>query len=212
MLIKNLNFISYYSYCSSKEQSLTDNIKLSKNFMIAVKKEKTWGNPPIFTSKKIAGDVKLNLEVFFDEETALVPIPSSSLMNQNTLWVPQKIAQELENKKLGYYYSCLKRKIAVEKSAYSSPENRPKAKKHFETISFIPQIKQPKKIVLVDDIITRGATMLGCASILKQKFPDVTIIGFAAIRTISKKEDFKNMVDLCKGLITIDGEDTYRTP
>jgi predicted amidophosphoribosyltransferase len=157
-------------------------------------------------------NTKSFLKKFFGEETTLVPIPKSSLTNNHSLWVPEKIAKALEKQGLGYYYPCLQRHNAVPKSAYSKSEDRPKAIDHYNTIKFIPQIKQPKKIILIEDVITRGATMIGCASIIKQKFPSINIKGFAALRTISKPEDFKDINEPCIGKITLKNNTTIRIP
>jgi predicted amidophosphoribosyltransferase len=46
-------------------------------------------------------------------------------------------------------------------------------------------LSKPEVIVLVYDIITRGATLLGAANLLADAFPGTPIRAFAAMRTIS---------------------------
>ncbi len=72
----------------------------------------------------------------------------------------------------------------------------------------------PTEILLVDDIITRGATLLGAANRLAEVFPKARIRAFGAMTTISVASAF---VALYKPLIgTIQyrptTEDTIRRP
>lgn len=70
----------------------------------------------------------------------------------------------------------------------------------------------PQEILLVDDIVTRGTTMLGAASRLRDVFPGVHIRAFAAMRTITPPATFNAIYDPCKGEITLNGQDTFRRP
>ena len=73
-------------------------------------------------------------------------------------------------------------------------------------------LSEPREILLVDDIITRGATMLGAANKLRNTFPLARIRGFAAMRTISPPDIFNQAYDPCLGVITFNGQDTFRRP
>jgi phosphoribosylpyrophosphate synthetase len=68
-------------------------------------------------------------------------------------------------------------------------------------------------IVLVDDIVTRGSTMLGAASRLAETFSGVRITAFAAMRTVSNHEEFSAIRDPRIGRIWLreDGE-SFRDP
>ncbi|MDQ3902584.1 MAG: hypothetical protein M3247_02875 [Thermoproteota archaeon] len=70
----------------------------------------------------------------------------------------------------------------------------------------------PTEILLVDDVITRGATFFGAANRLKVAFPTSRIRAFAAMRTISRPEEFRAITDPCIGNISIFGQDTFREP
>jgi phosphoribosylpyrophosphate synthetase len=48
-------------------------------------------------------------------------------------------------------------------------------------------LSEPSNILLVDDIITRGATLLGAASRLAEAFPKAEIRAFAVMRAFQAK-------------------------
>lgn len=47
---------------------------------------------------------------------------------------------------------------------------------------------EPDEILLVDDVVTRGATLLGAANKLVDAYPNARISTFAAIRTINTQK------------------------
>ena len=63
-------------------------------------------------------------------------------------------------------------------------------------ISLIPQ-----EIILVDDILTRGHTLIASAWYIHEVFPDVEVKAFAAMRTISNESEFKKLIDPVIGRI-----------
>nr|NIP61938.1 phosphoribosyltransferase [Nitrosopumilaceae archaeon]NIU01370.1 phosphoribosyltransferase [Nitrosopumilaceae archaeon]NIU87713.1 hypothetical protein [Nitrosopumilaceae archaeon]NIV66109.1 hypothetical protein [Nitrosopumilaceae archaeon]NIX61972.1 hypothetical protein [Nitrosopumilaceae archaeon] len=63
---------------------------------------------------------------------------------------------------------------------------------------------------LVDDVVTRGATIIGAANRLKDVFPDATIRAFVAVRTVGSK--FSRLIDPCKDTIILQNGETYRKP
>lgn len=56
---------------------------------------------------------------------------------------------------------------------------------------------------LVDDVITRGATLLGSASRLCEAFPDIPIRAFAVLRTVSNPEEFSSIYSSLVGNIKL---------
>ena len=215
MLLSKLEFGSYLTY-SPRGQSET--AVRSRYWKDCLKNEKGVESPPKFMSQLVAERIKKDIDQmpfkhFFNENVSLVPIPKSSLMQQNALWVSEKIAKALSKQAFGNFYPCLKRIKPVQKAAYAVPSNRrPKAIEHYSSIECQQLIHRPKEIVLIDDIITTGSTLLGCASKLEEIFPDVPIRAFAVIRTISDPDNFKAIESPCVGTITRSGNDTFREP
>lgn len=91
-----------------------------------------------------------------------------------------------------------------------------KPKDHFASLRVQRRISgpPPNEILLVDDMITRGSTLLGAANRLAEAFPGTRIRAFGAMTTISDRADF---VALSKPLIGSiqyrpSTEDTIRRP
>jgi hypothetical protein len=143
------------------------------------------------------------LRDFFGAETVLVPTPGSSPMKDpKSLWVPRDICQAFVARNLGKEVStCLGRSHAVPKSAFSLPHERPKPSRHFESLSVSRSLFAPRRITLVDDVITKGATLVAAASRLAEAFPGCEVRAFAVIRTMTRV-DVDAILAPCSGVIT----------
>src|SRR5438094_752521 len=74
--------------------------------MLAIKQDPFGGDPPILMSQRLAKSVQENMSslpfaYFFQPNTVLVPVPKSSLMLKDTLWVPLRIATALARSGIG---------------------------------------------------------------------------------------------------------------
>jgi predicted amidophosphoribosyltransferase len=197
----------------------TPQIQNSRNVMLALKKEGFVNNPPVLMSEWLATALKtkmssLTFASFFNSNTILVPVPKSSLMQKDTLWVPEKIANAMVKAGIGKQVECcLSRAKPVQKAASSSPSERPTALQHYESLCVQSSLCKPEEIILVDDVITRGATILGCANRLVEAFPQCQVRAFAAMRTISNPHEFEKVVNPCIGTIDLyESGDTFRRP
>ncbi len=132
----------------------------------------------------------------FDDRPVLVPARSTSLMKADSLWVPLRIATELHKVGLGSQVStCLERVQPLQKAATSTSGNRPTVAQHQASQRVQKLISEPESILIVDDVVTSGATSVGSAKCLKAAFPSARISAFAAIRTVSHSENFKEVMD-----------------
>ncbi len=191
----------------------------SKNVMYALKQDRFVDSPPILMSEYISKIMQQRMDElpfasFFQPNTILVPVPKSSLMQRGTLWVPERIAAALVKAGIGNEVaSCLIRAKPVPKSASCVPSERPIAAQHYESMSVQGSLSKSDEILLVDDVVTRGATLLGAANRLADAFPQSNIRAFAAMRTISNQNEFKKVYDPCVGTIDLtEYGDTFRTP
>lgn len=194
-------------------------MRIARNAMAWLKNDTFVQNPPILMSQWIAQTVRSYMstpqfEALFNPNTILVPIPKSSLMVPDALWVPQRLATALVGIGLGKAVAtCLNRVKAVQKAAFCAPAERPTPIQHYETISVQKNFSEVDEIILIDDIITRGATLIGAANRLTEAFPATNIRAFAAMRTVSNPDEFKNLIDPQKGTITLRPTgDTLRRP
>lgn len=213
MLLSELEYGSYLSYTPRGDSDIS---KQSKNLVLCLKTEGSIGDPEKYASAYITGRLvkdmsKLPFRDFFQPNVFLVPIPKSSLMKPGSLWVSNRIAQEMSKAGLGIYCECLKRVTAVQKAASAPSGQRPSALEHFLSLECILPISKPREIVLVDDVITKGATALGSASRLKSALPDAHVRAFTIFRTISDAQQFQKIFQPVVGIISnING--TLRNP
>ena len=216
MRLSQLQFGALLSYCPRGD---SNEILYSKNVMLALKGDRFVGNPPILMSQWIAQTIRnqgnsLPFFSFFQPDTIFIPTPKSSLMQPDTLWVPERIATALIRVGIGKEVApCLVRIKPVPKSASSPSGERPTPAIHYASLAVQGRLSEPKDIVLVDDIITRGSTLLGAANRLAEIFPGTRIRAFAAMRTISNPDDFVKVTEPCIGTIELrTSGDTLRRP
>ncbi|HEV3458113.1 MAG TPA: hypothetical protein VHG32_16220 [Thermoanaerobaculia bacterium] len=125
---------------------------------------------------------------FLAADVVLVPAPGSAPLpprQPNALWVARRICEELRAAGFGSGMEVLLlRRLAVAKSAFARRGARPGVSEHFDSFVVAPRAAgPPARITLVDDVITKGATLLAGASRLAEAFPDATVRAFALVRT-----------------------------
>ncbi len=214
----NISEVEFGSLLTYSPRGNSKNAKEAKAAMINLKQDNVLSSG-ILTSEYIVQAMKKEIRSFpfanyFNSNTILVPTPKSSLLKPGTLWVPQRITAALVKNGLGKSYeACLERIKAVPRSSGQRiGANRPKTFQHYESMKVKKLLFEPKEIVLVDDVITRGATILGGVNRLAEAFPNSKIRAFAMMRVMSNPEEFSNVEDPCVGKITMYGEDTSRIP
>jgi len=158
---------------------------------------------PEYAAKRIAEKLPGSpLEGFFDD-ALLVPLPRSGLTQKHSLWPAQRICEELVRHEIGSRLeAALERRTPVRKSAGTT--DRPSPKDHYDSLGVLLPPPSAKRIVLVDDVITRGSTALGAAWRLLDMLPDAVITTFAIARTVSA-EEASQAVDIQVGIIELEG-------
>ena len=155
-----------------------------------------------------------NLGAAFGREVVLVPVPRSRPLKAGALWPAMRIAEELVSFGLAReVMPLLERREPIQKSALQrTGKNRPDPNDHMRTIVVVDALAvAATRIVLVDDVVTRGATFLGCASLLRRVLPHVAISAFAAVRTMSGQE-IESMLAPVTGVITYANGRLHREP
>ena len=90
---------------------------------------------------------------------------------------------------------CLVRVHSVHKSSSGSSRERLLPKEHYDSMSVEPSLVHPDNILLVDDILTMGSTLLGAANRVAKIYPDACIRGFVAMRTVGRIYKFREVWD-----------------
>jgi len=155
------------------------------------------------------------LQDAFGPASLLVPVPRSApLKNANALWPAMSLCNALVAEGLGRERTpLLIRTKPVRKSASAQPGLRPSPEDHYASTAINPlsHFATINKIVLVDDVVTRGSTFLGMYRRLVETFPAITVFCFAAIRTVPG-EDFAGMLEPVAGLIQFNDGELLRSP
>lgn len=155
------------------------------------------------------------LSEFFSSDTFLVPVPGSSpRKDSSALWVPRAFCRQLAARGLGReVQECLERSSPVPKSAYAAPQDRPRPSRHYDSLRVRGSLFAPRRITLVDDVITRGATLVAAASRVLETYPECEVRAFAILRTMTRVE-VDPILSPCSGIIRYDAttDSSWRDP
>jgi hypothetical protein len=142
---------------------------------------------------------------FLASDVTLVPCPRSAPFppgQRPALWVPMRICEALRAAGFGErILPCLERVEAVEKSAFAGPGERPSVQRHVATMRMAATLERPQRITLVDDVVTKGATLLAAASLVAEAFPEADVRAFALVRTMGLVPDVERVVEPTVGRI-----------
>jgi len=154
-----------------------------------------------------------SLEGFFGPTSVLVPIPGSAPRRGGAASVAENLAGALLDEGLGQcQWRGLRRISPVRKSATAAPGSRPTVAEHYTSFAVEPGQVRLERIVLVDDVVTKGRTLLAAAARMREAFPVADIRAFALIRTMGLVPGVEHLLDPCVGEITWRCGDAYRTP
>lgn len=107
----------------------------------------------------------------------------------------------------------LVRRLPVRKSATAPPGERPTVWQHYESLSISQAPRDPpQRLVLVDDVITRGRTLLAAAARLRGKYPQADIRACALVRTVGFLSRIDRLLAPCAGVVYWARGDARREP
>ncbi len=148
----------------------------------------------------------------------LVPMPGCEPLparRPGAVWVPRRICQELLLMRLGSRMEpLLQRRQPVAKSALARRGRRPGVREQYESLAVAARAAERAAavthILLVDDVVTRGATLLAGACRLAEAFPQADVRAFALVRTQFAtghprgRQTFRSLVDPVVSRLTLD--------
>lgn len=124
----------------------------------------------------------------FGSDCTLVPVPPSSPPKAgDTLWPGLDIAKELVKEGLANdVANLLVRSQPVPRAHHQPAESRPKFDQLVDSLEWRGDLGADlQRIILVDDIVTRGTTFLSAREAIHRVHPWLEVVGFAAVRTMS---------------------------
>lgn len=164
----------------------------------------------------------------FGSGVVLVPVPGSAPA-QRAYWVGERLAWCLREIGLAAeVWPLLRRRCAVRKSAFAAAGERPSVLEHYASFAVERaswgwasmagssllggSADSGLRLTLVDDVITRGRTLLAAAARLQEAFPAAQIAAFALLRTLRRGEVLRRILDPCDGEVRWESNDARRCP
>jgi hypothetical protein len=150
---------------------------------------------------------------FVCPDHVLVPVPGSARTAAGTMTVAEHLATAMVEAGLGGgIWNGLRRIWPVRKSATAAPGSRPSVGAHYHSFAVEAATAPPRQVVLIDDVVTKGRTLLAAAARLQDAFPATEIRGFALLRTMGLVPEVHQLLDPCVGEIRWWAGDAHRTP
>lgn len=200
----------------------------SQRFVRALKEDAHFaGAPAIDHAVRRLAEVRPEcLAPWLGPDVVLVPAPRSAPFpprdlevplrgtERDFLWVPRRICEEMVRQGLGgATHELLVRERRVARASAVSAALRPLPQEHLDSLSCRPLLHAGGRLLVVDDVVTRGATLLACVSLLAERFPEAEVAAFALVRSVSDPRDFTGMRVPVAGTISLRPQgDTLRRP
>jgi len=123
----------------------------------------------------------VGLREVFNGKAALVPIPRSTPRSKDALWPSLRIAEALKRYDLGSEVLIAVERTVNIRSSHGAGRNRPSVAEQVETLRWcLPLTAKPSRIILVDDVITKGTTAWACRQVIQEQVPTAEVVVFAA--------------------------------
>lgn len=153
--------------------------------------------------ERLAGEYKkTGLSEVLGPDVTLVPAPRSAPLVDGALWPAYRISEELVKRGLGSeVLPIIKRAKAVPKSSHAVAGGRATIEQHVQSLALENLLANPKRLAIVDDVVTKGRMLLAIATVLEQRFPNAQLGAFALIRTMGLQPDVARVVEPCVGYI-----------
>ncbi len=185
--LSSIVFGSYLVYPSSATGKEDQD---AKSFILGVKQDRVTARGRLI--EIAVTELKRNLPRtplganLFDGSAMLVPMPNHGLRTKNGVWAAASLADVMVAEGLAAsVVPCIERVTPIRKAAYCPPEMRPSPREHYDTMAVQSQglLRDVLRIVMVDDLVTRGSTFSGAAVRLREAFPQASIRAFGLART-----------------------------
>ena len=145
--------------------------------------------------------------------SVLVPIPPSDSSTPTALWPSHLLALALCNAGLAAsVWIGIRRGRSIARSSQAWRWERPSVFEHYRSLALERPTSSPMQVLLIDDVVTKGRTLMAAALRLRSAFPHAQVRAFALVRTLGFVPGIRELLDPCQGEICWNGTDTDRQP
>jgi hypothetical protein len=214
-VIRKVTFASCYVYSPGGSNAASERSRLMRTLLKA---------RDAHFMLKYAGRVRQQvadrspLAGFLCPTHVLVPVPGSAPTVAGAMSVAEHLAAALIAEGLGRcIWNGLHRDRAVRKSATAARGSRPTVDTHYDSFAIDslgvePHVARASQVMLIDDVVTKGRTLLAAAARLQDAFPNADIRAFALLRTMGTTSGVSRLLDPCVGEIAWWAGDAHRNP
>ncbi len=207
--LHNVSFCSCYIYSPRGDGFVSE---ASRQLCARLKSGDPWWLPTYVGVVREQTSRYRPLADMFGADVTLVPVPGSS-PSTTRVWAAERLAFALCGVQLGgFVWPGLRRQFPVRKSATALNADRPTLRQHCDSLSVSNLSESPRRIVLVDDVITKGRTILAAAAKLQEALPNADIRAFALVRTMGFLPHVTHFLEPCQGVVRWAGGDARRDP
>jgi pyrimidine operon attenuation protein/uracil phosphoribosyltransferase len=210
-VLRKLAYGSCYVYCPQGRGAISERSRVLCTLLKS--------RDPAFIyhyAARVAEEVRERnvLQGFFDAAALLIPVPGCAPRSARGIWVAEHLARALFVAGLGAgVWAGLRRDTAVCKSATAVGGKRPTVAAHYASFGLLAAPEQvPVSILLVDDVVTKGRTLLAAATRVREAFPETPIRAFTLLRTLGMVAEIERLMDPCVGTIRWRAGDAHRSP
>jgi predicted amidophosphoribosyltransferase len=209
-MIRTIAYASCYVYSPSGAGSTCEKSRLLRSLLKA-------GNSHFLRKYALRvrqqADESPALTGFFRAADILIPVPGSAPHSMGTHWTADELVDAMVSQGLGAAaWRGLRRMRAVRRSATSAAGKRPTVTVHYDSFAIDYAATPPESIILVDDVVTKGRTLLAAATRIREAFPRAEIRAFALLRTMGMVPSVEQLLDPCRGEIRWRAGDAHRDP
>ena len=134
----------------------------------------------------------------------LVPIPRSTPMVPGAIWPSRAICDALLDAGLADgIVEGITRATPVTRSATANAKDRPSPLTHFESLESSFDLLGPQRLVLVDDVLTKGSTSAGCAMRASEGVAEREVSVFSVFRTLGFQPNIERVVNPSSGTVIV---------
>lgn len=189
----DVEFAAFLVYPSAGGATRSESERKAKNLIINMKQLRVSPrlDPPhvldfIFSRFEKAATAPPFQQFFDNPGMAVIAAPSSSLTRPNSVACPPAIAQcFLLAGMASRVLPAVHRMKPVPKAAYSVASERPTLLTHYESMGLpkVVLVDPPTDILVVDDVVTSGATLLAAVTLTREAYPAARVRAFGMART-----------------------------